>query len=335
MNSRGPGDRVQAVSLVGECEKDERDEEKVMSDPSLEKVIGLKCGDPPDRRVEELEERIVRLESKIETLSKAQSGDGVRYEEYRFKPPGEELRGCKRDESVWVDSGNKPPCRPSPFSLSPCSHPNIHISLYPTAITPLIPLPHCRSPSSLYHTAGHLSFFLTHQPPSPLLTPPLKTATLLPLPHRRPPPRRRTPAAGHLTSLTLSLTSSRRSLRHLPLLHIRRTPTTTPSPFFAGKRLLPLTIPHTLPTYPHRPPNPALSPPPTTYITPSAVNPSSPLAGHPTSSTTADHLLNPHLQPDSIWGSNFNRTIFFDLLARAILRMPGAGTSSRANKKQG
>ncbi|XP_021985639.1 uncharacterized protein LOC110881795 [Helianthus annuus] len=71
MNSRGPSDRVEAVSSVRECEKDEKDEEKVMSDPSLEKVIGLKCGDPPDRRVEELEERIVRLESKIETLSKA------------------------------------------------------------------------------------------------------------------------------------------------------------------------------------------------------------------------------------------------------------------------
>ncbi|XP_022035144.1 uncharacterized protein LOC110937011 [Helianthus annuus] len=71
MNSKGSSDRVQAVSLVGECEKDERDEEKVVSDPSLEKVIGLKCEDPPDRRVEELEERMVHLESKIETLSKA------------------------------------------------------------------------------------------------------------------------------------------------------------------------------------------------------------------------------------------------------------------------
>ncbi|XP_021984757.1 uncharacterized protein LOC110880566 [Helianthus annuus] len=74
MNSRGPSDRVQAVSLVGECEKDERDE-KVVSGPSLEKVIGLKCGDPPDRRVEELEERMVRLESKLEILSKAKCGD--------------------------------------------------------------------------------------------------------------------------------------------------------------------------------------------------------------------------------------------------------------------
>ncbi|KAM0064734.1 putative aspartic peptidase domain superfamily [Helianthus debilis subsp. tardiflorus] len=71
MNSKGSSDIVEAVSLVGECEKDERDEEKVVSGPSLEKVIGLKCGDPPDRRVEELEERMVLLESKIETLSKA------------------------------------------------------------------------------------------------------------------------------------------------------------------------------------------------------------------------------------------------------------------------
>ncbi|KAJ0940198.1 putative aspartic peptidase domain superfamily [Helianthus annuus] len=107
MNSRGSSDRVQAVSLVGECEKDERDEEKVMSDPSLEKVIGLKCGDPPDRRVEELEARMVHLESKLEILSKAQFGERFRYDESRFKLPDEELRGYERDTGVWVDSGNK------------------------------------------------------------------------------------------------------------------------------------------------------------------------------------------------------------------------------------
>ena len=107
MNSKGPSDRVQVVSLVGEFEKDERYEEKVMSDPSLEKVIGLKCGDPPDRRVEELEARMVHLESKLEILSKAQFGERFRYEESRFKPPDEELRGYERDKGVWVDSGNK------------------------------------------------------------------------------------------------------------------------------------------------------------------------------------------------------------------------------------
>ncbi|XP_022023401.1 uncharacterized protein LOC110923639 [Helianthus annuus] len=37
MNSRAPSDRVEAISLVGECEKDGRDEEKVVSNPSLEK----------------------------------------------------------------------------------------------------------------------------------------------------------------------------------------------------------------------------------------------------------------------------------------------------------
>ena len=91
---------------MGECEKDERDEEKVVSDPSLEKVIGLKCEDPPDRRVEELEVRMVRLESKLEILSKAQLGEKSRYDESRFKPQDEELRGYERDKSVWGDLGN-------------------------------------------------------------------------------------------------------------------------------------------------------------------------------------------------------------------------------------
>ncbi|KAJ0940332.1 putative aspartic peptidase domain superfamily [Helianthus annuus] len=65
MNLRGTSDRVEAIVLVGECEKDERDKEEGVSDPSPEKVIEPKCGNPPDRKVEELEERLVRIGRKI------------------------------------------------------------------------------------------------------------------------------------------------------------------------------------------------------------------------------------------------------------------------------
>ncbi|XP_021971612.1 uncharacterized protein LOC110866771 [Helianthus annuus] len=69
-NARGPSERVE-----GRMKGLRVMRKKVVSEPSLEKVIKPKCGDPPDRRVEELEERLMRLESKIEILSKAQCGD--------------------------------------------------------------------------------------------------------------------------------------------------------------------------------------------------------------------------------------------------------------------
>ncbi|KAJ0743501.1 putative aspartic peptidase domain superfamily [Helianthus annuus] len=109
--TRGSSDRVEAVASVEESEmkeskKIESDQKEVGCEPSVEKVLKPKCGDPPDRRVEELEERLMRLESRIETLSRAQCGDRFRYETSRFKPPDDELRDCERYEGVWRDAGN-------------------------------------------------------------------------------------------------------------------------------------------------------------------------------------------------------------------------------------
>ncbi|XP_022030555.1 uncharacterized protein LOC110931470 [Helianthus annuus] len=70
-NARGSSERVEAIALVEESEKNERGENKVVSEPSLKKVLKPKCGDPPDRRVEELEKRMSRLEFMLEKLSKA------------------------------------------------------------------------------------------------------------------------------------------------------------------------------------------------------------------------------------------------------------------------
>ncbi|XP_021975080.1 uncharacterized protein LOC110870188 [Helianthus annuus] len=104
-NLRGSNDKVEAVASVGESEKDERDEKEVVSVFSLEEAIGPKCGDPPDRRMEELEKRMACLESKLEALSKAQCGDGEIKNTSRFKPPDDELRGCERYEGVWRNAG--------------------------------------------------------------------------------------------------------------------------------------------------------------------------------------------------------------------------------------
>ncbi|XP_022031027.1 uncharacterized protein LOC110931967 [Helianthus annuus] len=81
--SRGSNDRVEAVVSVGKSGKDMRSEKEVVNGPSLEEAIGPKCGDPPDRRVKDLEKRVKR-----------------------FKPPDDELRGCERYGGVWGDSGN-------------------------------------------------------------------------------------------------------------------------------------------------------------------------------------------------------------------------------------
>ncbi|KAJ0438056.1 putative aspartic peptidase domain superfamily [Helianthus annuus] len=67
--TRRLNDRAEAVASVGESEKEVRDEKGWTSDPRLERVIEPKCGDPSDRKVEELEKRILWLQSKIETLS--------------------------------------------------------------------------------------------------------------------------------------------------------------------------------------------------------------------------------------------------------------------------
>ncbi|XP_021995565.1 uncharacterized protein LOC110892722 [Helianthus annuus] len=74
-NMRGSSERVEAIAAIEEGEKNEKGENEVVSEPSLEKVLKLKCGDPPDRRIEELGERMSRLEFEIEKLSKAQCGD--------------------------------------------------------------------------------------------------------------------------------------------------------------------------------------------------------------------------------------------------------------------
>ncbi|MFS7905812.1 putative aspartic peptidase domain superfamily [Helianthus anomalus] len=95
-NARGSSEGVEAVALLEESERVESTEKKVVCEPSLEKVLKPKCGDPPGRRVEELEERLHRLELKIETLSQAQCGDRFRYETSRFKLPDDELRNCVR-----------------------------------------------------------------------------------------------------------------------------------------------------------------------------------------------------------------------------------------------
>ncbi|XP_022031026.1 uncharacterized protein LOC110931966 [Helianthus annuus] len=58
--SRGSNDRVEAVVSVGKSGKDMRSEKEVVNGPSLEEAIGPKCGDPPDRRVEDLEKRVKR-----------------------------------------------------------------------------------------------------------------------------------------------------------------------------------------------------------------------------------------------------------------------------------
>ncbi|KAJ0520070.1 putative aspartic peptidase domain superfamily [Helianthus annuus] len=105
-HARGSSEGVEAIASVKENEKVESDEKEVVTEPSLEKVLKPKCGDPPDRRVEELEERLMRLESRIETLSRAQCGDRFRYETSRFKPPDDELRDCERYEGVWRDASN-------------------------------------------------------------------------------------------------------------------------------------------------------------------------------------------------------------------------------------
>ncbi|XP_021974965.1 uncharacterized protein LOC110870074 [Helianthus annuus] len=95
-NARGSSERVEAIASVEESEKNERGENKVVSEPSLEKVLKPKCGDPPDRRVEELEERMSRLEFKIEKLSKAQCGDRYRDDRFRFTPFDDELKEFER-----------------------------------------------------------------------------------------------------------------------------------------------------------------------------------------------------------------------------------------------
>ncbi|XP_035845710.1 uncharacterized protein LOC118492057 [Helianthus annuus] len=104
--TRGSSDRVEAIALLKESGKVESAEKEVVTEPSVEKVLKPKCGDPPDRRVEELEERLMRLESRIETLSRAQCGDRFRYETSRFKPPDDELRDCERYGGVWRNAGN-------------------------------------------------------------------------------------------------------------------------------------------------------------------------------------------------------------------------------------
>ncbi|KAJ0948045.1 putative aspartic peptidase domain superfamily [Helianthus annuus] len=87
-------------------EEDERSEKEVVSGPSLEEAIGPKCGDPPDRRVDDLGKRVKCLEFKIDALSKAQCGDKFRFEMYKFKPPDDGLRDCDRHAGVQIDSDN-------------------------------------------------------------------------------------------------------------------------------------------------------------------------------------------------------------------------------------
>ncbi|XP_022026901.1 uncharacterized protein LOC110927840 [Helianthus annuus] len=109
-NTRGSSERVEAIASVDECEKNERGENKVVSEPSLEKVLKPKCGDPPDRRVEELEERVSTLEFKIEKLSKAQCGDRYRDDMFRFTPFDDELKEverCRRDTGDTRDRSAK------------------------------------------------------------------------------------------------------------------------------------------------------------------------------------------------------------------------------------
>ncbi|KAJ0438459.1 putative retrotransposon gag domain, aspartic peptidase domain superfamily [Helianthus annuus] len=64
---RGSGDRVNAVLVVEES--DTSGGSKVESGPNLENVLKPKCGDPPDRRLEWIEERLFRLESRFEPPS--------------------------------------------------------------------------------------------------------------------------------------------------------------------------------------------------------------------------------------------------------------------------
>ncbi|KAJ0493881.1 putative retrotransposon gag domain-containing protein [Helianthus annuus] len=101
-----PPVRIEAVASVGESKGCERIETERVSDPRLEPMLEPKCGDPPDRRVEDLEKIVQCLESKLEALSEAQCGDRFRFETFKFKPPDDELRGCERYEEVWRDSGN-------------------------------------------------------------------------------------------------------------------------------------------------------------------------------------------------------------------------------------
>ncbi|KAJ0810425.1 putative aspartic peptidase domain superfamily [Helianthus annuus] len=81
-------------------------EKEVVSGPSLEEAIGPKCGDPPDRRVDDLGKRVKCVESKREALSKVQCGDSFRVEMYKFKPPDDGLRGCDRYAGVRIDLDN-------------------------------------------------------------------------------------------------------------------------------------------------------------------------------------------------------------------------------------
>ncbi|XP_035841271.1 uncharacterized protein LOC110924024 [Helianthus annuus] len=52
--TRGSSEGVEAVALLKESEKVESDQKKVVTELSVEKVLKPKCGDPPDRRVEEI-----------------------------------------------------------------------------------------------------------------------------------------------------------------------------------------------------------------------------------------------------------------------------------------
>ncbi|KAF5768553.1 hypothetical protein HanXRQr2_Chr14g0637751 [Helianthus annuus] len=100
------GEGSELPVIISSKLEDERSEKEVISGPSLEEAIGPKCGDPPDRRVDDLGKRVKCVESKIEALSKAQCGDRFRFEMYKFKPPDDELKGCERYAGIWIDSDN-------------------------------------------------------------------------------------------------------------------------------------------------------------------------------------------------------------------------------------
>ncbi|KAJ0692652.1 putative aspartic peptidase domain superfamily [Helianthus annuus] len=105
-NTRGSSERVEAIAAIEESEKNERGENKVVNEPSLEKVLKPKCGDPPDGRVEELEERMSMLESKIEKLSKAQCGGRYRDDMFRFTSFDDELNEVERSRRDTGDMGD-------------------------------------------------------------------------------------------------------------------------------------------------------------------------------------------------------------------------------------
>ncbi|KAJ0870421.1 putative retrotransposon gag domain, aspartic peptidase domain superfamily [Helianthus annuus] len=64
---RGSSERVEAIASVEGS--DTSGGSKVSSVPTVEKVLKPKCGDPPDRRLEWIEERLFRLESRFEPSS--------------------------------------------------------------------------------------------------------------------------------------------------------------------------------------------------------------------------------------------------------------------------